>query len=345
MNPSLKEFKNDFRELLLDLVWRQWSALGVAGDTHAADKWVVDPEALLLLSCTVARHDPRLFDEILDWLQASGRLINIMRLKHILKKEVFSGEPVLGAISGFFNKGAAAAKWKLLARPPKSESSSEPLFLREDGTPLPVIGKPNPEFARYGLNRGAVDLRGYSQEFRPMAGANLILQLRALFGINVRCEILHYLLTHDTAHPSQIARETYYFDRAVQGTLLEMSKSGAIQVRASNREKHYWLKRDQWAALLGRTDNPFPKWITWPALFSALDRVWVRIQDHELLVANPLVQSSELRQLMAEIAPSFQRSEFDRSLSDPQNHLGEAYLPVFMSDMKRLLESLAQALP
>ena len=50
MNPSLKEFKNDFRELLLDLVWRQWSALGVAGDTHAADKWVIDPEALLLLS-------------------------------------------------------------------------------------------------------------------------------------------------------------------------------------------------------------------------------------------------------------------------------------------------------
>lgn len=266
-----------------------------------------------------------------------------MRLKHILGKEVFSGAPVVAAISGYFNKGAAAAKWRLLARPAKSQSGSEPLFLKEDATPLPVIGGPDPEFARYGFKRGAVDLRGYSQEFRPMANGTLILQLRALFGINVRCEILHYLLTHDTAHPSQIARDTYYFDRAVQGTLLEMSKSGVIQVRASNREKRYWLKQDYWVALLGRTDQPIPRWINWPTLFSALERVWIRIHDPGLLAAAPLVQASEVRQLMREVSPAYQRSGFDHNLSDPQHHLGEAYLRVFMSDMKRLLARIVNA--
>ena len=46
-----------------------------------------------------------------------------------------------------------------------------------------------------------------------------MLQLRALFGIKVRCEIIIYLLTHEAAHPSRIARDAYYFGLAVQNTL------------------------------------------------------------------------------------------------------------------------------
>ena len=89
MNPSLKKFKGEYLTLLLDFLWRQWSALGVAGQVRANDDWVVDLEALLLLTCTVGRHDPRLFDEMLDWLQTNGWLINVMRLKRILRVEKF----------------------------------------------------------------------------------------------------------------------------------------------------------------------------------------------------------------------------------------------------------------
>lgn len=53
------------------------------------------------------------------------------------------------------------------------------------------VGQLEPTFARYGLERGPLRLRGYSQEFRPTEAATPILQLRALFGINVRCET-HY---------------------------------------------------------------------------------------------------------------------------------------------------------
>jgi len=66
----------------------------------------------------------------------------------------------------------------------------------------------------------------------------------------------------------------------------------------------------------------------------------MRIQDPQLLAASPLLQSSELRQLMVEVFPAFQRSGFDRSLSDHRSHLSEAYLRVFISDMERILESL-----
>ena len=238
MNPSLKAFKGEYQSRLLDFLWRQWSAFGVAGQTSPEHQRILDPEGLLLLTCTVGRHDPRLFDEMLDWLHANGWLINVMRLKRILRTEKFTGERVLAAVAGLLAKGAETPKWKQLADSPEQPPVTEKLFFGEDGTPLSAIGEPEPLFARYGWERGPLRLRGYSQEFRPTEPATLVLQLRALLGINVRCEIVLYLLTHDAAHPSQIARDAYYFDRAVQGTLADMSRSGVIQVRATGREKY-----------------------------------------------------------------------------------------------------------
>jgi hypothetical protein len=260
-----------------------------------------------------------------------------MRLKRILRSETFAGERVLAAIAALLAKGADTPKWKQLAASVGPPAVAEGLFFAEDGQPLPVLGEHEPLFARYGWKRGPLRLRGYSQEFRPMEASNLALQLRALIGINVRCEIAIYLLTHDTAHPSQIARDAYYFERAVQGTLVDMSRSGVIQVRAANREKRYWLKQDHWMQLLNRSERSVPKWVTWPPLFSALEQIWLRLIDPRLHHLDSLLQASEVRQLMAEVRPSLGRAGFDRALSDDRQYLGESYLPVFIGDVKKLL--------
>ena len=337
MNPSLKEFKGEYQSRLLDFLWRQWSALGVAGQTSAEHQRILDPEGLLLLTCTAGRHDPRLFDEMLDWLQANGWLINVMRLKRILRTEKFTGERVLAAVAGLLAKGAETPKWKQLAGWTEQPLVTEKLFFGEDGTPLPTLGEPEPLFARYGWERGPLRLRGHSQEFRPTEPATLALQLRALLGINVRCEIVLYLLTHDAAHPSQIARDAYYFERAVQGTLADMSRSGVIQVRATGREKYYWLKQDSWKQVLNRGESLALKWVNWPSLSSALEQIWLRLQNEELHALGPLLQASEVRQLMMKVRPSLERAGFDRVLADDRQHLGESYLPVFIEDVRKLL--------
>ena len=337
MNPSLKEFKGEYQSRLLDFLWRQWSALGVAGQTTAEHQSILDPEGLLLLTCTVGRYDPRLFDEMLDWLQANGWLINVMRLKRILRTEKFTGERVLAAVAGLLAKGTETPKWKQLAGWTEPPLVTEKLFFGEDGTPLPTIGESEPLFARYGWERGPLRLRGHSQEFRPTEPATLALQLRALLGINVRCEIVLYLLTHDAAHPSQIARDAYYFERAVQGTLADMSRSGVIQLRATGREKYYWLKQDSWKQVLNRGESSALKWVNWPPLFSALEQIWLRLQDEELHALGSLLQASEVRQLMMKVRPSLERAGFDRVLSDDRQHLGESYLPVFIEDVGKLL--------
>ena len=337
MNQSLKTFKEEYQNLLVNFLWRQWSALGVAGQASGEDVWIIDPEALLLFTCTVGRCEPRLFDEVLDWLGENGRFINVMRLKRILRTEKFAGERALAAVAACLMKGTEAMKWKLLAESVPQPTLAEEFFISLDGKSVPVLGEPEPHFVRYGFRRGPLRLRGYSQKFRPAQPTNLALQLRALFGINIRCEIVLYLLTHEAAHPSQIAREAYYFERAVQGTLVDMLQSGVVQLRSSGREKHYWLLQKHWADLLNRPEQ-FPQWITWPPVFSALEKIWLKLNDPQLETLDPLLQSSELRQLMAEVRPAFERARFDKTLSDDRQYLGEKYLPVFLSDVHRLLE-------
>jgi hypothetical protein len=336
MNPSLTSFKEEYQNLLETFLWRQWSALGAAGPTGGEDVWIIDPEALLLLTCTLGRWEPRLFDEVLDWLQENGRFLNVMRLKRLLATEKFAGERVLAAVAGVLARGAETMKWKLLAGSAGPSTTAEAFFMVADGRSQPVPGEAEPHFARCGFQRGPLRLRGYSQPFRPAQPTTLTLQLRALLGINVRCEIVLYLLTHEAAHPSQIARETGYFERSVQSTLVDMCHSGVVGLRFQGREKHYWLKPEPWTALLNRPPEP-PKWVTWPPLFAALERIWLKVNDPGLMALDPLLQSSELRRLMAEVRPALERSRFDKHLADPREYLGEKYLPVFLADILKLL--------
>ncbi len=86
MANSLPSFSEDLRRSVVDLLWRQWSALGVAGQFAPGGVAAVDPEALLLVSTVFARHDARLFDEIADWLQQNGDWINLLRMARLQRE-------------------------------------------------------------------------------------------------------------------------------------------------------------------------------------------------------------------------------------------------------------------
>jgi hypothetical protein len=68
-----------------------------------------------------------------------------------------------------------------------------------------------------------------------------------------------------------------------------------------------------------------------------LERIWLKLNDPKLLKADLLLQSSEVRHLMIEVRPLIERAGFDKALSDDRQYVGEAYLPVFLSDMRKLL--------
>ena len=116
MTAPLHEYRAQYLDTLLDFLWREWTALGVAGRDRTPRQHVIDPEALLLLTCTFGRYDPRLFDEVMDWLLKNGRFINVQRLRTMLRKEDFQGGPVLVAVAHWLSRHGNPAKWKSLTQ-------------------------------------------------------------------------------------------------------------------------------------------------------------------------------------------------------------------------------------
>ncbi|MCG2726875.1 MAG: hypothetical protein L6420_11605 [Elusimicrobia bacterium] len=337
MNKSLEEFKNNYKTELLSLLWRQWSSLGVAGYGNEQGNRIIDSEALLIFTCGIGRYDPRLFDEALDWLRANGDLINIQRLKMILREEKFAGVQVLAAIAATIGQGYKARKWKSLFENINKEPI-EPLFYSPDNAPIKHFGKTNEIFANCGFSRGQIKPRNQITPLKYSKNA-LILKLRGLFGINARAEIITYLLTHETAHPSLIARETYFNQKTVQDAMVEMAKSGFISSKQIGREKRYWLNTKDWEALL-KIEIANTKWFLYPPFLNALERIWAKLNESKFKNMNDLLLSSELRLIMTEIKPKFEQAGLHQFISDDKNHKAEQYIPVFISDINNILKQI-----
>src|SRR3989337_3287027 len=242
MGTLFLEFRGYILDRLLDLLWRQWSALGVPGRTTIEERRVVDPESLLLISLTVGRYDARLFDEILDWLVVNGAFLNVQRLRNLMKRFDFQSQAQLAAISELLmKKSNDPLKWKRLATP-RSPRNPEPLFFLKSGKPIPTPDEKAPEFSPSGLLRGPIKLRGHAQPFPTKGMPSLLLRLRALLGVNAHCELLCMLAATEETHPSNVAKQTGDSPRTVQNKLAEMARSGVVPTRRGNPQKRDCLQ-------------------------------------------------------------------------------------------------------
>ncbi|HDS84658.1 MAG TPA: ArsR family transcriptional regulator [Phycisphaerales bacterium] len=302
MNDWLTESKDQFQEKIFGFLWRQWSTLGVPGTIQSQGTAIIDPEALLLFSLNLCRYEPRLFDEIIDWLFSSGQIINVQRLQQMQLKYDFCSGPQLSAIAELLSKKSTyRLKWSGLAKKYYQESK-EPLFFDKSGNalPCPADTEANPEFLSHGLRRGQINLRGYSQGFDPQNPSCLLLRLRAFLGINARTEILCLLASGQEAHPSQAARLTGYYQKTIQTTLVEMVQSGVILTRTSKKEKFYRLKPGVLDPLLKPAGIP-PQWLNWPPLLKANEIIWQKLFELSKQELDSLLLYSELKKLMRSV--------------------------------------------
>lgn len=321
-----------FQELTLSFLWRQWSALGVAGHSHVPDSWIIDPEALLLATTSLGR-EPRLFDEVLDWLNVNGQFINLQRLQNLGQR--FGDLSVLRAMAAHLARRSAHSKWKTLLREEPVITQAEPLFPE-----TPVFGAPDELFARYGWMRGPVRLRQLSQPTNPNQPTNLLIKLRALFGMQARAEVMAYLLAVDSGHPGEMAEVLAYFPRTLQTTLNDLARSGHLQSRREGQEKRFWLRREEWRFLCTWPARPgegapgFPRWVDWASFFTAMQSVARFLNRPELVTATPAVQAIELRACIEALDPGFLRE----NIHVPSGVTGPAYVEGVMRDVLRLLQ-------
>lgn len=343
MEKRLQEFKDHYLELLLRFLWRQWSSLGVAGYAETQDNWVIDPEALLIFSCSIGRYDQRLFDEMLDWLSVNERFINIQRLRTIIKKEQFQTEAALGAIAAYLSHRNFTPKWKRLAEGGKNENKiPEDFFFLKSGAPLPVLKSRDTIFESYGLIRNPVENRGLSNAFPAKTIPSFLLQLRALIGVSARCEVLLYLMLHDKATIQEIAGQTYYSWRSVQDTLFEVGHSGLLNFPDAKRGRTYRLHEEPWLNMLLKNPETKIEWICWPPLFRALELVWQKLNDSSFVGLSPLGQASELRLLMNEhVSAKLEQTGLASLVQSPRHYEGEEYLDQFLTMLQGIMHALA----
>jgi len=107
------------------------------------------------------------------------------------------GVAVCAAAAATVSTAERRAKWSRSARPATTPATyQEPLFLMDDGSPLPVMRESDPIFRAHGFLRDPYRPREVAQPFRVELASNLLLRLRAFLGVNARCETLAYLLLH-----------------------------------------------------------------------------------------------------------------------------------------------------
>ncbi len=153
MNESLQNFKNSLREQMLRILWSGWSQLGVSGYVSEAWNTVIDVEAMILTTCFWGRYDQRLFDEMISWLFANERFVNIQRLQSMIKKESFQECRLLGPVCRKLAGKKLTPKWRGIENKLQKLASESNfcLFLMPDSCPLPIIGKTDDDFAAFGF--------------------------------------------------------------------------------------------------------------------------------------------------------------------------------------------------
>lgn len=282
---SAKEYKEQLHEALLNLLWRQWGALGVAA--HAAgrpDAAVLDPEALLLFTARLARCDQRLYDLVLNWLLAHESLINLPRLKALLKKSTWKDADSLAYMAAVLSENGKK-RWKVLAKPAaRSAAEYECLFRDWAAGEETYIPHTDALAETYGFRRNVFAESRKLSLLLPRTSASLMLTLRGCVGVTARAEILLLLLASPCCTLAELAERSGYARSSVHELLAEMTAAQTIEQYTENgtkEKKLYSLCRaEDWKRLLG-CDSPwaFPRW---GRIYDALGMLWTAVNNPRL---------------------------------------------------------------
>jgi hypothetical protein len=249
--------------------WDQWSQLGISGAMPSQrEERAADPEALLLFTLEVARTDPRLFDEVLDWLALNEPLISVHRLRNL---STDAADRMLVDAALAWVAGVRGRK------PPAVADRAEPADLR----PLfPILPSPRRDldapFARHGLARPPLLPSKKSRPPELTLPISFAFRLRHLLGVGVRAEVIRALLTIRAPRISGkvIAASAGFQQRNVRWGLQELQDAGVIDVFGIAGERRYSVAVQDWATLLRLDDAPsLPFHHDWIPTYRSLTRM------------------------------------------------------------------------
>jgi len=273
---------------VLDILWSQWSTLGAYLTAEQTTTVVVDPEAALVGTCSIGRADPRLFDEVLDWLIVNYGLIKTARVTGFVKNETEETARTVAAVADYTS---SVVGHEMLASIIKQERNrivhqqtreAESLFRTStiDSRLETPARERNSKFFEWGFKRSEIVTRGHSATPNLNNPANVMLLMRTHYGKSARAEILTYLLTGKTANSYQIARMIGYNQSTVYRELVAMSAGGLVMLEGRGKSTQYWIDRDKLARSLWFTESiDIPVFFNWADVYRAFEDAIKTLSD------------------------------------------------------------------
>jgi hypothetical protein len=282
---------------LVEFAWEEWAQMGVLATPRHRSPWAQDPEALIVFTLEIARGEPRLFDELLDWMLTNEALLSIRRLRAMCIDET-DRALVAAAIAWIARRRPRA---RLRAAPPDSHPQPlRPLF--HDGGLVPET---DPDFAAAGLLRPPLAPSGKSLAPNLATPINLDFRLRAILGVSIRAEIVRIMLTAQAPWMTAqaLARASVYAKRNVHEALTNLTAARVVSASSVDGEQRYTIDKTAWASLLQSVPAELPSHRDWPQLLGTLRTILRWTQQEELQGASEYLRASSARQLLDRIRP------------------------------------------
>lgn len=285
------EIANAARAAAVAAVWRQWSALGapISGTPTGS---VVDPEALILLSCAL-RDDERRLDDVLAWWAGVGAaLLSVQRARTLARGFPASSRKGLATFArAALDSGDT--RWKALA-----------------------TGGGDDALVSRGKRGREPDLAAF-----PL----LMLRLRAAFSVGVKADVLSVLITMGgtDATVRELVRATGYTASAVRRASQEM-RAARVVLGTSNRPASYYADISAWSAFLGLDTEKRGEWRDLAGVFAFLADVieWDKEGKDDGYVA-----ASSARDIFEAHRSTFETNHI--LFPEPGSAAGARYLDVF----------------
>jgi hypothetical protein len=335
---QISEIRDRVSQGLLDFTWRQWAQIGVSATVDGADRWAIDPEALILFTIGIARSDPRLFDEMLDWMAFNHELLSTQRLRNLSGR--FPLPPGLVAAVTAWTRQTAPVNARICDGVSPVQDG-QPVFSPDV---LAFVSRPDPIFAQYGFVRPPAARTGKSHEPNLAFPVNLAFRLRNLFGPGGRSETMRVLLTypHGPLDAARIADEAGFAKRNVNDVLASLTASGVIRAAWAGNERHFTAYRGRWTAFLDLADPAgVPSFVSWVHLLPAALQIILWLDEKTDTAETEYLIASQARSLMNRLTRDFEAADIDIHHRQPAH--GAAYLCVLAETSNALLNRLGIA--
>lgn len=218
-----------FNDVEIAILYRKWAKFGwMVSEPKFQEN--VDLEELIAETTLAARYDGRLMKWLLTWFKDFGDLINKKRLLRFVRK---ADTAVLGvAIEIAMNRGADKNFKTVLAKCKPHKPAEVFQKGMDDVTIYAEEQKKHgqKEYRRWGFYCTMIEFYTDALHDREwVLKNNRLLALRAIFGVNIRSEIIHALEENDGIAIQRLSKLTGYAYSGVYREVESLVANGLIE--------------------------------------------------------------------------------------------------------------------